>query len=78
MPHRLDATAPGFEAGFTALLESKRETDEDVGAGEVKIEAITAVGLSRPFIVVIAHTALSKLSRLCGQSFAQPLRSRSV
>ena len=31
MPHRLDATAPGFEAGFTALLESKRETDEDVG-----------------------------------------------
>ncbi len=30
MPHELRASAPGFEAAFTALLSAKRETDRDV------------------------------------------------
>ena len=32
MPHRLDTRAAEFEASFSALLASKRETDADVGA----------------------------------------------
>jgi len=37
MPLRLDGRDPGFEAAFQAFLETKRETDADVGAA---VEAI--------------------------------------
>jgi len=37
MPLRLDARDPGFETAFQAFLETKRETDADVGAA---VEAI--------------------------------------
>ena len=39
MPLRLDAGQPGFEAEFTRLLASKRETDEDVGRAVAEILA---------------------------------------
>jgi hypothetical protein len=42
------------------------------------IEAITATGLVRSFVVVIARTELSQLKRLCAQRLAQPLRMRRL
>jgi histidinol dehydrogenase len=39
MPLRLDSAAPGFEADFTALLNSKRETAADVDAVVAEIIA---------------------------------------
>ncbi len=39
MPLRLDSAAAGFEADFTALLNSKRETDADVDATVAEIIA---------------------------------------
>ncbi len=61
MPVRLDATEPGFEAAFAALLNAKRESDADVNDA---VAAILADVKARGDAAVIAYTERFDRQRL--------------
>ncbi len=53
MPHRLDATAPGFEAAFETLLAAKREAQEDV---DQVVAAIISEVCARGDVALLDYT----------------------